>query len=203
MEDGGPARNEKPFLIWATRGWTMTEAEWLVCTDPMLLLKFLRGKVSERKMQLLAVAWCRRIWLDERGRKAVETAERWADGLATGEEICATQKDWDRVMKVVTRRKRGNARKTTATGQLPSLHCIFGNPFRRVALDTNLLKWSCEALPKMARKIYDERAFELLPILADALQEAGCRDQQILDHCRSGGAHVLGCFVVDLLLGKN
>ena len=52
------------------------------------------------------------------------------------------------------------------------------------------------------RSIYDDRAFDRLPILADALEDAGCADAAILSHCRGPGEHVRGCWVVDLLLGK-
>ncbi|HEY7425078.1 MAG TPA: hypothetical protein VH682_12680 [Gemmataceae bacterium] len=55
----------------------------------------------------------------------------------------------------------------------------------------------------MSRLMYDSRDFTGLPILADALEEAGCTNQDILDHCRSGGEHVRGCWVVDALLGKS
>ena len=55
----------------------------------------------------------------------------------------------------------------------------------------------------MAQVIYDDRAFDRLPLLADAMEDAGCADQEILDHCRSNGEHVRGCWVVDLLLGKS
>jgi hypothetical protein len=56
---------------------------------------------------------------------------------------------------------------------------------------------------RLARGIYDDRAFDRLPILADALEDAGCHDTAILDHCRQPGPHVRGCWVVDLLLGKE
>jgi hypothetical protein len=49
----------------------------------------------------------------------------------------------------------------------------------------------------------DDRAFERMPILADALMDAGCEDEQIIGHCRSGGPHVRGCWVVDLVLVKE
>ncbi len=56
---------------------------------------------------------------------------------------------------------------------------------------------------KIARGIYDDRAFDRMPILADALEEAGCTDIEILNHCRQPGEHFRGCWVVDLLLGKE
>jgi hypothetical protein len=58
-------------------------------------------------------------------------------------------------------------------------------------------------IPKMAKAIYKERTFDQLPVLADALEDAGCTDSEILNHCRAPGEHVLGCWVVDLLLGKK
>jgi hypothetical protein len=57
-------------------------------------------------------------------------------------------------------------------------------------------------VPKLAAAIYEERAFDRLPVLADALEDARCADAAILGHCRSGGEHVRGCWVVDLVLGK-
>jgi hypothetical protein len=56
---------------------------------------------------------------------------------------------------------------------------------------------------KLAQVIYDERRFTDLPILADALEEAGCTNSDVLDHCRGPGPHVRGCWVVDLLLDKS
>lgn len=89
------------------------------------------------------------------------------------------------------------------SGQLPqiceTMRDIFGNPFRPVRLD---LRWRTSTVIDLARGIYDERAFERLPILADALQDAGCDEEAIIRHCRSDGPHVRGCWVVDLLLGK-
>ena len=56
---------------------------------------------------------------------------------------------------------------------------------------------------KVARAIYEERAFERLPLLADALEDTGCTNEDILSHCHQPGEHVRGCWVVDLLLGKS
>jgi hypothetical protein len=86
---------------------------------------------------------------------------------------------------------------------LSLLHCIFGNPFRPVSLDPAWLHCNGGTVRKMAEAIYDDRAFDRLPILADALEEAGCTDRAVLDHCRGSGAHVRGCWVLDLLLGKE
>jgi hypothetical protein len=70
-------------------------------------------------------------------------------------------------------------------------------------LDRKLLAWCRGVIPTLAAAIYDERAFDRLPILGDALEDAGCTDQAILGHCRSGGEHVRGCWVVDLCLEKT
>jgi hypothetical protein len=80
---------------------------------------------------------------------------------------------------------------------------VFGNPFRPVADDPAWLTWNHGTVPAIARHIYDDRAFHELPKLADALEDAGCSDPDILAHCRGGGEHVRGCWVVDLLLGKS
>jgi hypothetical protein len=55
----------------------------------------------------------------------------------------------------------------------------------------------------LAQAIYEERAFDRLPILADALEESGCYNADLLAHCRSDGPHVRGCWAVDLVLGKE
>jgi hypothetical protein len=80
------------------------------------------------------------------------------------------------------------------------LRDIFGNPFRPVTLDPC---WLSETVVALASGIYAERAFDRLPILADALEEAGCDNADVLNHCRGQGPHVRGCWVVDLLLGKE
>jgi hypothetical protein len=87
--------------------------------------------------------------------------------------------------------------------QADLLREIFGNPFRNVVVLPGWLTWSGGAISKLARAICDERRFEDLPILADALEEAGCTEEAILKHCREPGEHVRGCWVVDLILDKN
>jgi hypothetical protein len=80
------------------------------------------------------------------------------------------------------------------------LRCIFGNPFRPVLFAPG---WRTDNMVGIARKMYDERDFAAMPILAGALEEAGADNEDILNHCRGPGPHVRGCWVVDLLLGNE
>jgi hypothetical protein len=105
--------------------------------------------------------------------------------------------------------ERGNFRNRAAfrawqAARLPELAApcrllrdIFGNPFRRASVDPAWLQWQNAAVAHIARIIYEERRFQDLPVLADALEEAGCTDSDILGHCREHGDHVRGCWVVD------
>ncbi|WP_238602865.1 hypothetical protein [Fimbriiglobus ruber] len=83
--------------------------------------------------------------------------------------------------------------------QAAILRCIF-NPFCQALLDQ---RWLTQNVKALAHGIYTDRAFDRLPILADALQDAGCDDSDVLNHCRGDGPHARGCRVVDLLLGKE
>lgn len=80
------------------------------------------------------------------------------------------------------------------------VHDIFGNPFRPV---TFAPEWRTDTAVSLARGMYESRDFSAMPILADALQDAGCDSDDVLNHCRGDGPHVRGCWVVDLLLGKE
>lgn len=71
------------------------------------------------------------------------------------------------------------------------------------ALWGGLSRWRTADVLGLARAISEGRAFDRLPILADAPMDAGCDDDAILAHCRSQGPHVRGCWVVDLVLGKE
>jgi hypothetical protein len=83
------------------------------------------------------------------------------------------------------------------------LRDIAGNPFHPVTVNPAWLTWHDGLLVSMAQKMYDGRDFSDMPILADALEEAGCTDADILSHCRGPGPHVRGCHVIDLLLGLS
>ena len=226
----------------------MTEAEWLACEKPWLMLGFLRGRAGERKLRLFACACCRRIWpllADERSRAGVEVAERYADGLANAAQLTRADNLAARAFQAILwepNRMAGAAKLAASaawgvtaapsevnpiggdivlemansaalqigdaaadqdrerSAQSHLLRDIFGNPFRPVTLDP---AWLTPNVVDLARTIYDERAFDRLPILADALLDAGCDSADILDHCRSEGPHARGCWVVDLILGKS
>ena len=101
----------------------------------------------------------------------------------------------------------GAPRDEEARFQCALVRDIFGNPFRPVAIDHTRLSSN---VVDLARTIYEERELPSgsldhtrLPILADALLDAGCDNEDLLAHCRSSGPHVRGCWVIDLLLGKS
>ncbi len=72
-----------------------------------------------------------------------------------------------------------------------------------VLIDPAWLRWNGGTIPKVAEAIYADQDFGRLPVLADALEEAGCTNPDILSHCRGAGPHIRGCWVVDLLRGRT
>src|SRR5262249_23525652 len=94
-----------------------------------------------------------------------------------------------------------DANRTIQAGFVALLRDVAGDPYRPVAFDP---PWLTSTVLALAQGIYKDRAFDRLPILADALQDAGCENPEILDHCRDPRlAHVRGCWAVDLVLGKS
>jgi hypothetical protein len=112
---------------------------------------------------------------------------RWATCAVTG--IPPRHKKLTRAQTV--------ARAVEARSQADLARDIFGNPFRPVSV---LPAWRSDTTVALSRRMYEARDFGALPILADALQDAGCDNADILDHCRGAGPHVRGCWVVDLVL---
>jgi hypothetical protein len=194
----------------------MTEAEWLACTEPYSMLEFLRRRVSQRKLRLFPVG-CFRSGVPRTPPQmaaALDLIERYADGKATEADVRSTSKGATFSLLTTVCHPDpydyavhggiwfGPARKRP-TLAVAILRDLFGNPFRPVALDAACLAWNDGTIPKLAQAIYDERAFDRLAILADALEDAGCTDTDILGHLRSPGPHVRGCWPVDALLGKS
>jgi hypothetical protein len=97
----------------------------------------------------------------------------------------------------------------TYTPDRPKCQCallrdLFGNPFQpQPAVDPAWLVWHNGTARKLAGTVYAEHRFSDLPVLADALEDAGCADAEVLNHCRQPGQHVRGCWAIDLLLGKG
>jgi hypothetical protein len=98
------------------------------------------------------------------------------------------------------RSRRGPSRVGEQLAQVGLIRDIFGNPFRPVAFSP---AWRTDTAVALAEQMYESRDFGAMPILADALQDAGCDSEEVLSHCRGVGPHVRGCWVVDLVLDKE
>jgi hypothetical protein len=192
-------------------GAPMTEAEWLACDDPQKMLEFLRGKASDRKLRLFAVACWRRLHGPDGAegwrRESLRVYERTADQGVTDEELAAigaNRVDIEPAAEDAADAARAAAQSLGGASQAASLRDIFGNPLRPAPrIDPAWLAWNGGAVPGLARAVYDDRAFDRLPVLADALEDAGCSDAELLGHLRGPGPHARGCWAVDLILGKE
>jgi hypothetical protein len=182
----------------------MTEAEWMECTDPQKMLESLPllQRVG-RKKYLFGAAICRTIdgmfsEEDERAESArlLESfAEGWPGKWAADRAIALMRNLLDKEVIVYE--------KSELVWMLSVLRCIFGNPFRPISINPAWLTWHDGLLVSLAQRMYDSRDFSDMPVLADALEEAGCDNADLLAHCRQTGEHVRGCWVVDLILGKE
>jgi hypothetical protein len=91
---------------------------------------------------------------------------------------------------------------TAETAMRDMVREIFGNPFRPWQVDPDWRTANFGAVLKIAEHIDRTGEFADLPILGDALEDAGCSDEAALTHCRGPGPHTLGCWVVDAILGR-
>jgi hypothetical protein len=225
-------RGERAAKGQGAGGSVVTEEEWLTCNDPQAMIQFLRVKGKKRKLALFGVACCRRIsrlCQDERSALAIDVAERYADRQARIDELRMANRQarppagdysrWDRVAldrylaeHAVLCNAASNAllvseyalKAAFRQGREKKHQCallreVFGNPFQRVRIRK---AWLTPAVQGLAEVIYDERAFDRFPVLADALEEAGCDNTDLLCHLRGPGPHVRGCFALDTLLAK-
>jgi hypothetical protein len=248
---------------------------WQTSDELTALLWSLRRRVGDRKFRLLSVALCRRahdFMVDERSRRAVEMTERFADALATPDELVAASEEarraysetydhadglmverWSEVgarayaafsaaeaayrasrlpprsarhlpgnpvavssavacgradMAIIEAgRSRGAndelwraAYRAELRAQAPLLDCIFGDPDSPVSFDQ---AWRTPPVIRLAEEAYRNPTPEILKVLSDCLEEAGCQDREIMGHCRGDHPHARGCWVLDGVLGKT
>lgn len=200
----------------------MTEEEWVASKDPvaMAAAAVASARATPRALRLLLAAFwgwqaprLRSLDARDRLRKRVDLVERWAEeGTAPPE---ATE---DFAASRVVFFEQDGKEAVTRTANAPNgwgkrgqpaikrvvllLREVFGPlPFRSVAVDP---QWWTSTVLQLAAGIYDERAFDRMPILADALQDAGCEDEDVLTHLRDAKqVHARGCWALDLVLGKE
>ncbi len=205
-------RNKKP---------TMIEVEWLANENPVPMVEFVRTqpRASPRVLRLfLAAFWAWQVprlktaTEQRRLRGRVKLVKQWAESGKQPEKVAAEEN----TSVVFFNADAGTAAFETARAptywgergkeataiQPHFLREIFGPyPFRKVVADP---AWLTSTVLTLAEGIYKEEAFDRMPILADALQDAGCGDEELLSHCRDTAVmHVRGCWVLDLLLGKG
>jgi hypothetical protein len=212
------------------------EDTWRAATNPRAMFELIQSKWTDRKLRLFGCGCCRAMWsvLGDESRRVIETAERYADGVASPEEInrAATRanrslieldeldageftsnKHYYGALAVETTisvllspptiegvRNLGEWLPDGARTKAELLRDLFGNPFHSVSVDP---QWRTAAVVGIAQGIYRSGDFSALPVLADALEEAGCADEEILSHCRLPGRHVRGCWVIDAVLGEQ
>jgi hypothetical protein len=80
---------------------------------------------------------------------------------------------------------------------------VMGNPFRPIPRNPSWLLSNGGSIMRLAQEVYDQKRFEFLPVLADALMGAGCDEEEILAHCREPGPHARGCWVLDIILSTD
>ncbi len=186
----------------------MTEQEWLSCQEPREMLSLVQEQASDRKLILYSLAcWTTADYYSE--PDWAEAITELTDSVLSGKVhlvrlICLfgafsfdtppTPNRWA-LMATLEQQSTDSAKAL----QVRFLRDSFGNPFRPIAFSA---EWLTSTVLALTTGIYAERAFDRMPILADALQDAGCVNEDILNHCRGPGAHVRGCWVVDAILGK-
>jgi len=181
--------------------------------------------LTPRKLRLIACAVARAQFsaTDVTSlRRAVALAEEWADAGTPPDGVTPVRRALIASRRALIASRRGHG--APAWGVAIGLRCIaddadlrpfrnpfgqllgpicreqFGNPF--VAPDWEP-DWFTSTVRDLAAHIYESREFSAMPILADALQDAGCDDEQILSHCRGEKPHARGCWVLDAILGKS
>jgi len=188
---------------------------WPCCSDAQEMLRFVPGKAGDRKLRLIACACARLLARSthEHNLAAIAAAERYADGLCPRRETKKLCKHSDlawlaqpeplaSALEVV----RLVVEEQPSVGPMRAADVVrevLGDPFRPVALRHEWLRNEGAAVAHLVGAIERDGRYEEMPILADALEDAGCRVTAVLDHCRATVTHARGCWVMDLLLGRG
>ena len=218
------------FLRWTggvSGEKTMTEQEWQKCSDPQTMLKFLkRRKASDRKFILFSLACADRHapTIEEYCQKIYGMWDGFVEGLISLHELNVA---YEIVLKGLCKKaprpydqavwdasaylSKAKDKETEVKSQTSTLRDLFGPiAFRRVAITPSILLRHDGTIPRLAQALYEERQMPAatfdparMNILADALLDAGCDNEEIIQHCRGDKPHVRGCWVVDLMLGKS
>ena len=200
---------------------------WGTAKKPHSLFFAAYGSAPPRKASLCLCACIRLFWdliTNASFQHAVNVWERVADNMPPQEDVDALRKvcrafpyhqtgDW-RAYKAVIELVESTPVPWRVMGEVLQvirdqpgrqqlcaiIRDVFGNPFRPVTFHPD---WRTDTAVTLARQMYDSREFSAMPILADALQDAGCDNDELLTHCRDANqVHVRGCWVVDLVLDK-
>jgi hypothetical protein len=189
-----------------------------------------RPRPDPRRIALFGCACLRLVWpeLSSHWRSCVTQAEHFADVPATQAQRESIRRQFFRSEGGVAARAGEDDHRARRMSSLLTLtaaawegwsvayelprsvrvcpgqlfHDIFGNPFRPVKIDPGWLAWDHGAVVRLARDIYDGRRFGEMPVLGDALEDAGCDDAAILTHRRDDRPHVRGCWLLDGILGR-
>lgn len=183
---------------------------WDTCNNTRDLLYYVQRFLPkiDKKLRLLAIHCCHLDWnkIDPKMKRMVHEAEKFVDGKITKKQLASRFVD----ARTIANKIKSSSSDLASYCCRPKLNVwdfsklidswmikeVFGNPFSLVKPVTN------NDVKGLAETIYNERSFELMPVLADALEDAGCQDSQILGHLRSD-CHAKGCWVLDLLKGNN
>jgi hypothetical protein len=206
----------------------MTDRQWQKSSSLWSLLNALRYEVPCRKILLFTAAVVRGFKGSGRKKGGTSRFEEIANALERYAEGQDTYADFEQARAGLMRMRKdpGTAHQCRSylnwSGNFPMfdpaecaswpetspelcdlLREVVGNPFRTTQVDQQWLAWNQKTVATLARAIRSEKKFDLMPLLGDALEDAGCTDPTILAHCRDSRPHVTGCWVIDLLTAEE
>jgi hypothetical protein len=141
-------------------------------------------------------------WLTRAEQESERVVSRSRAAVRASQAMHLVERNEEKVESKAPRLARRWEREERAA-QCAMVRDLFGHLWSPVRIDSTWRKWRDGVLVEMARSIRDERRFTDLPLLADTLEEAGCTDGPLLQHCRDSGPHIRGCWALDLLLSKD